>query len=449
MNLNQIRNVYFIGIGGIGMSNLARYFKNLGKQVCGYDKTPSVLTNELIESGISIHFEDAIDLIPKDFFIENTLVIITPAVPVTHSEWNYFVERGFEIKKRAEVLGLITKDTFCFAVAGTHGKTTTSGILGHILHESRADVTAFIGGIVENYNSNLIGSGTTITVVEADEFDRSFLHLHPNIACITSMDADHLDIYDTSKAIEESFIEFASKITDKTKLFITRELPIEGVVCAVDEDAVYKAFNVRVGDGSYIFDVQTPKEVIKDLHFGLPGRHNLMNALMAIAMANLFGTPTEAIAKALASFKGIKRRFSYQIKTESKVYIDDYAHHPTEINAVNQAVRELYPGQKVLAIFQPHLFSRTRDFADDFAKSLSVFDEVILLDIYPAREHPMEGVNSQWLMDKMTNVNRKLVVKNDLIPSILASDATIIVTIGAGDIGELVPLIKKAINETF
>ena len=449
MNLNQIRNVYFIGIGGIGMSNLARYFKNLGKQVCGYDKTPSVLTNELIESGISIHFEDAIDLIPKDFFIENTLVIITPAVPVTHSEWNYFVERGFEIKKRAEVLGLITKDTFCFAVAGTHGKTTTSGILGHILHESRADVTAFIGGIVENYNSNLIGSGTTITVVEADEFDRSFLHLHPNIACSTSMDADHLDIYGTSKAIEASFIEFASKITDKTKLFITRELPIEGVVCAVDEDAVYKAFNVRVGDGSYIFDVQTPKEVIKDLHFGLPGRHNLMNALMAIAMANLFGTPTEAIAKALASFKGIKRRFSYQIKTESKVYIDDYAHHPTEINAVNQAVRELYPGQKVLAIFQPHLFSRTRDFADDFAKSLSVFDEVILLDIYPAREQPMEGVNSQWLMDKMTNVNRKLVVKNDLIPSILASDATIIVTIGAGDIGELVPLIKKAINETF
>ncbi len=449
MNLNQIRNVYFIGIGGIGMSNLARYFKNLGKHVCGYDKTPSVLTNELIESGISIHFEDAIDLIPKDFFIENTLVIITPAVPVTHSEWNYFVERGFEIKKRAEVLGLITKDTFCFAVAGTHGKTTTSGILGHILHESRADVTAFIGGIVENYNSNLIGSGTTITVVEADEFDRSFLHLHPNIACITSMDADHLDIYGTSKAIEASFIEFASKITDKTKLFITRELPIEGVVCAVDEDAVYKAFNVRVGDGSYIFDVQTPKEVIKDLHFGLPGRHNLMNALMAIAMANLFGTPTEAIAKALASFKGIKRRFSYQIKTESKVYIDDYAHHPTEINAVNQAVRELYPGQKVLAIFQPHLFSRTRDFADDFAKSLSVFDEVILLDIYPAREQPMEGVNSQWLMDKMTNVNRKLVVKNDLIPSILASDATIIVTIGAGDIGELVPLIKKAINETF
>ena len=431
------------------MSNLARYFKNLGKRVVGYDKTPSALTDELIARWISIHFEDAIDLIPNDFYVENTLVVVTPAVPITHSEWNYFTERNFEIKKRSEGLGLITKDTVCFAVAGTHGKTTTSGILGHIMYESGADVTAFIGGIVENYNSNLIGSGKTITVVEADEFDRSFLHLHPNIACITSMDADHLDIYGTSEAIEESFVEFANKIEDKSHLFITNELPIEGVICSVNEEAIYKAFNVRVGNGSYIFDVQTPTEVIKDLHFGLPGRHNLMNALMAIAMANLFGTPTVEIAKAIASFKGIKRRFSYQIKTESKVYIDDYAHHPTEINAVYQAVRELYPGQKVLAVFQPHLFSRTRDFADDFAKSLSAFDEVILLDIYPARELPMEGINSKWLMDKMTNNSKKLITKSDLVPSILASDASIIVTIGAGDIGELVPTIKKAINETL
>ena len=449
MNLNQIHNVYFVGIGGIGMSALARYFKNIGKNVSGYDKTPSALTTELIESGISIHFEDRIDAIPKNFYSENTLVIITPAVPKTHSEWNYFLERDYQVKKRAEVLGIITKDTFCFAVAGTHGKTTTSGILGHILQDSGADVTAFIGGIVENYNSNLIGGGKTITVVEADEFDRSFLHLHPNIACITSMDADHLDIYGTSEAIEESFLEFAFKVQDKNNLFITKELPIEGVICAVNEEAVYKAFNVRVGDGSYVFDVQTPTEIIKDLHFGLPGRHNLMNALMAIAMANLFGTPTDAIAKAIASFKGIKRRFSYQVKTAAKVYIDDYAHHPTEINAVFQAVRELYPNQKVLAVFQPHLFSRTRDFADDFAKSLSSFDEVVLLDIYPARELPMEGINSQWLMNKITNANKKLVLKDTLIPVILASDATVIVTIGAGDIGELVPSIKKAIDETL
>ncbi|WP_035670165.1 UDP-N-acetylmuramate--L-alanine ligase [Flavobacterium sp. 83] len=449
MNLNQIHNVYFIGIGGIGMSNLARYFKNLGKQVTGYDKTPSALTTELIESGIPIHFEDSIDLIPSDFYVENTLVIITPAVPKAHSEWNYFLERDFQVKKRAEVLGIITKDTFCFAVAGTHGKTTTSSILGHILYESGADVTAFIGGIVENYNSNLIGNGKTVTVVEADEFDRSFLHLHPNIACITSMDADHLDIYGTSEAIEESFIEFASKVEDKSKLFITKELPLEGITCAVNEEAVFKAFNVRIGNGSYVFDVQTPTEVIKDLHFGLPGKHNLMNALMAIAMANIFGTPTDAIASAIKSFKGIKRRFSYQIKTDELVYIDDYAHHPTEINAVHQAVRELYPNQKVLAIFQPHLFSRTKDFADDFAKSLSAFDEVVLLDIYPARELPMQGINSQWLMDKMTNNHKKIVAKNDLISTILASDATVIVTIGAGDIGELVPSIKKAINETL
>ena len=449
MNLDQINNVYFIGIGGIGMSNLGRYFKNLGKQVCGYDKTPSVLTNELIESGISIHFEDAVDLIPKDFKIENTLVVITPAVPFSHSEWNYFRQKGYVIKKRAEVLGLITKDTFCFAVAGTHGKTTTSGILGHILYESGVDVTAFIGGIVENYNSNLIGSGKTVTVVEADEFDRSFLHLYPNIACITSMDADHLDIYGTSEEIEKSFIEFADKIKDKNNLFITKELSIEGVVCAINEEATYKAFNVRIGDGSYVFDVQTPATVIKDLHFGLPGKHNLMNVLMSIAMADSYGTSAAAIVKAVATFEGIKRRFSYQIKTKSKVYIDDYAHHPTEINAVHQAVTELYPDQKILAIFQPHLFSRTRDFADDFAKSLSAFDEVILLDIYPARELPIAGVNSKWLLDKMTNENRKLINKSDLIPAILATDANIIVTVGAGDIGELVASIKKAIYETI
>jgi UDP-N-acetylmuramate--alanine ligase len=449
MNLNQIHNVYFIGIGGIGMSALARYFKAIGKQVSGYDKTPSILTSELIESGIDIHFEDDISLIPNDYYAENTLVIITPAVPFTHSEWNYFLERGYELKKRAEVLGIITKDTFCFAVAGTHGKTTTSSILGHILYESGADVTAFIGGIVENYDSNLIGNGKTVTVVEADEFDRSFLHLHPDIACVTSMDADHLDIYGTSDAIEASFVEFANKVEDKSKLFITNELPIEGVVCAVNDEAVFQAFNVRIENSSYVFDVKTPNELIKDLRFGLPGKHNLMNALMALAMAVTYGTPTDVIARALDSFKGIRRRFSYQIKNEKLVYIDDYAHHPTEINAVHQAVRELYPGQKVLAVFQPHLFSRTRDFADNFAKSLSAFDEVFLMEIYPARELPMEGVNSQWLMNKMTNDHKKIVSKEDLITEILANDASVIVTIGAGDLGEMVPSIKKALYESL
>ncbi len=445
MNLSQIHNVYFIGIGGIGMSALARYFQNIGKNVSGYDKTPTMLTDELIAAGMSIHFEDNINLIPKDYYAENTLVIVTPAVPVTHSEWNYFLERNYTVKKRAEVLGIITKDTFCFAVAGTHGKTTTSSILGHILYQSGADVTAFLGGIVENYHSNLIGSGKTVTVVEADEFDRSFLHLHPDIACVTSMDADHLDIYGDKSAIEDSFREFAAKVENKNNLFVPKGLPLEGLTTGIEEESTYKAFNIRIENGFYVFDVQTPSEIIYNLQFGLPGRHNLMNALMALAMAKTYGTPTESIAKALASFKGIQRRFSYQIKSEDLVYIDDYAHHPTEINAVHQAVRELYPGQKVLAVFQPHLFSRTKDFADDFATSLSQFDEILLLDIYPARELPMEGITSSWLLAQMENPNKKLISKTDLIPTILADDAKIIVTIGAGDIGELVPKIKQAL----
>lgn len=445
MNLNQIHNVYFIGIGGIGMSALARYFQNIGKNVSGYDKTPTFLTAELMANGMNIHFEDKISLIPADYYVENTLVIITPAVPVSHSEWNYFLERDYVVKKRAEVLGIITKDTFCFAVAGTHGKTTTSSILGHILYESGADVTAFLGGIVENYNSNLIGNGKTVTVVEADEFDRSFLHLHPDIACVTSMDADHLDVYGDKSAIEDSFREFADKVENKNNLFVPKGLPLEALTIGIDEESTYKAFNIRIEKGFYVFDVQTPTEIIKDLQFGLPGRHNLMNAMMALAMAKTYGTTTESIAKALATFKGIQRRFSYQIKTENLVYVDDYAHHPTEINAVHQAVRELYPNEKVLAIFQPHLFSRTKDFADDFAKSLSQFDEILMLEIYPARELTIEGITSSWLLSKMENPNKKLVSKTDLVPSILASNAKIIITIGAGDIGELVPNIKKAL----
>jgi UDP-N-acetylmuramate--alanine ligase len=453
MNLNQIHNVYFIGIGGIGMSALARYFQNIGKNVSGYDKTPTRLTEELVAGGMAIHFEDSINAIPTDYYVENTLVIVTPAVPVSHSEWNYFIERDYVIKKRAEVLGIITKDTFCFAVAGTHGKTTTSSILGHILYQSGADVTAFLGGIVENYHSNLIGNGKTITVVEADEFDRSFLHLHPNIACVTSMDADHLDIYGDKDAIEDSFREFADKVSDKTKMFVPKGLDLEGVQIEILESQIppsgvrglFKAFNIRIENSSYLFDVQTPSETIQNIAFGLPGHHNLMNALMALAMAKTYGTSSDAIVKALASFKGVQRRFSYQIKSDKLVYIDDYAHHPTEINAVHQAVRELYPNQKVLAIFQPHLFSRTKDFADDFAKSLSQFDEILLLDIYPARELPLEGITSSWLLSKMINKHKKLVSKELLIGAILESDATVIVTIGAGDIGEMVPSIKKAL----
>jgi UDP-N-acetylmuramate--alanine ligase len=446
MNTNQIQNVYFIGIGGIGMSALARYFQNIGKNVAGYDKTPTRLTDELIASGMSIHFEDAISEIPSTFHVENTLVVVTPAVPVTHSEWNYFVEREYTLKKRSEVLGLITQDTFCFAVAGTHGKTTTSSILGHILFQSGLDVTAFLGGIVENYQSNLIGSGKSITVVEADEFDRSFLHLHPNIACVTSMDADHLDIYGDVSAIEDSFREFADKVEDKSLLFVPKGLPLEGVQIAINDEASFSVQDIKIVNSVYLFSIQTPKELVTHVAFSLPGHHNLMNALMAFAMAYTYGVSVDLIKNALADFKGVQRRFSYQIKSDNLVYIDDYAHHPTEINAVNQAVRELYPNKKILAIFQPHLFSRTQDFADDFALSLSRFDELLLLDIYPARELPIEGVTSEWLLSKIANPHKKLTHQSTLISDILASDAQVIVTIGAGDIGEWVPSIKKALS---
>ncbi len=446
MNLNQIHNVYFIGIGGIGMSALARYFQYIGKKVVGYDKTPTQLTDELQAIGLEIHFEDNISLIPTDFYVENTLVIVTPAVPVSHSEWNYFIERGFTIKKRAEVLGIITKDTYCFAVAGTHGKTTTSSILGHVLYESGVDVTAFLGGIVENYNSNLIGSGKTVTVVEADEFDRSFLHLHPNISCVTSMDADHLDIYGDAASIEESFREFAAK-TPSENLYVIKGLPLEGNTIGVNNDADFSAQNIRIENGFYVFDVKTPTEVVQNVKFGLPGRHNLTNALLAFAMAKSYGVSNEKIIAALASFKGVRRRFSFQIREEKLVYIDDYAHHPTEINAVHQAVRELYPGKKIIAAFQPHLFSRTKDFVDGFAESLSQFDEILLLEIYPARELPMEGVNSTWLLNKINNPNKKLVSKEELFTAFENSDADVFVTIGAGDIGELVKDLKKALHE--
>ena len=429
------------------MSALARYFKFIGKNVAGYDKTPTHLTDELKAEGIAIHFDDKVELIALPFLNkENTLVVVTPAVPKNHLQWNYFLQNDFVVKKRAEVLGIITKDTYCFAVAGTHGKTTTSSILGHVLYESGLDVTAFLGGIVENYNSNLIGSGKTITVVEADEFDRSFLHLHPNMACITSMDADHLDIYGDSAAIEATFREFAEKVEDKKHLFVTNGLPLKGVTVGVNEGE-FSATNIRIENGWYVFDVLTPYETITDLRFALPGHHNLTNALLALAMARTYGVESEDIRKALESFKGVKRRFSYQIKKQGLVYIDDYAHHPTEINAVYQAVTELYPNEKVLAIFQPHLFSRTRDFADGFAKSLSAFENIVLLDIYPARELPMEGITSKWLLDKIENPNKKLVSKTDLLSFIKISDATVFVSIGAGDIGEMVPEIKKVLDE--
>lgn len=436
--MNEFKNIFFIGIGGIGMSALARYFHSVGKIVYGYDKTSTKLTRELEKIGMSIHYTDDVNNIPSSLTKENTLVVITPAIPKSHSEWNYFLDNGFEIKKRSEVLGLITKDTYCFAVAGTHGKTTTTAILGHILHQSGVDVTAFVGGIVENYHSNLIGNGKTVTVVEADEFDRSFLKLYPDMACVTSMDADHLDIYGDSSHIEDSFREFANKIQDKTKLFAPTDLSLNATKIGFSQSDSFQAENVRIENGAYVFDVHTVEDTIKDIRFHLFGKHNLSNALMALSMAKTYGISDENIRKALESFKGIERRFSYKIKTDNLVLIDDYAHHPTEINAVYKAVKELYPTRKNLVIFQPHLFSRTKDFLEGFAESLSQFDEVILLDIYPARELPIEGITSGLLLEKINNPNKKLVSKQELENEVLTSNAQVIAMVGAGDIGEMV-----------
>ena len=446
MNLKTIHNVYFIGVGGIGMSAIARYFSMNGKKVCGYDKTPSPITKKLEEIGVEIHFEDSIKNIPLSFLEkEKTLVVYTPAIPKDHEELSYFKNNGFVILKRAEILGEITRNTFCLGVAGTHGKTTTSSILGHIMQPEKA--TSFLGGIAENYNSNLILGEDKVSVVEADEFDRSFLKLSPNIACVTSMDADHLDIYGESEALQQSFRDFSNKVSDT--LIVAKGIPLKGLTYGVNEEADYKAYNVKVAEGKYVFDVQTPTSEIKNIEFHLPGKHNMMNALAALAMADVYGVSLEKVKEQLKTFKGVQRRFSYKIKTENLVLIDDYAHHPTEIKAVEHSVREMYPKDKVLVVFQPHLFSRTKDFADDFAEALSKFDEVLLLDIYPARELPIEGVTSSWLLDKMSLKNKKLVSKEKLSDEILKSESKIIAMLGAGDIGLLVDEVKESLEEKY
>ncbi|WNW01542.1 UDP-N-acetylmuramate--L-alanine ligase [Tenacibaculum sp. HL-MS23] len=446
MNLKTVHNVYFIGVGGIGMSAIARYFAVNGKQVFGYDKTPSPITKKLEEIGVKIHFEDAVKNIDISCLDKKqTLVVYTPAIPSEHQELNYFINSGFEILKRAEILGEITKNTFCLGVAGTHGKTTTSSILGHIMQPEKA--TSFLGGIAENYNSNLILGEDKISVVEADEFDRSFLKLSPNIACVTSMDADHLDIYGENEMLQQSFREFANKVSDT--LIVAKGLPLKGLTYAVDDVADYRAYNVKVETGKYVFDVQTPTSEIKNIEFHLPGKHNMMNALAALAMADVYGVSLESIKEQLRTFKGVQRRFSYKIKNESIVLIDDYAHHPTEINAVEHSVREMYPKEKVLAVFQPHLYTRTKDFVEDFSTALSKFDEVLLLDIYPARELPIKGITAAWLLDKINSVNKALVSKENLEREILKSESKIIVMLGAGDIGLLVDEVKNSLEKKY
>lgn len=426
------------------MSALARYFNATGKRVAGYDKTSTILTRSLEEEGIEVNYVDEVDQIPTAFKdSENSLVVYTPAIPKDHKQHHYFIAENFEVRKRSEVLGLITKGIYTLAVAGTHGKTTTTAILGHLLKETGAKVTAFLGGISEDIQSNLILNGNEVMVVEADEFDRSFLRLSPNLAAITSMDADHLDIYGAPEELVKSFRDFAALVPKDGKLFVRSGLPLEGITLGIDDDSDYSAINIKIDNGAYHFDLRTPSIIITELKCYLPGKHNLQNAITALAMAIEFGSPPQQLAGALYSFKGVKRRFTYRIKTKDLVLIDDYAHHPTEISAVHQAVREMHPGKEVLAVFQPHLFSRTRDFIDDFAESLSHFDKILLLDIYPAREVPVEGVNSEWLLGKIRNDRKKLVLRERLSEEIKQSNCEVIVMMGAGDIGEMILEVEK------
>lgn len=429
------------------MSALARYFKAIGKQVGGYDKTPTGLTKSLAMEGIVVNYEDEVDEIGENFKNrENTLIVYTPAIPKGHKQFAYFLAENFEIQKRAEVLGLITKGIFTLAVAGTHGKTTTTAILGHLLKETGAKVTAFLGGISEDIQSNLILNGNEVMVVEADEFDRSFLKLSPNIAAITSMDADHLDIYGNAEELVRSFGDFAALVPRDGTLFVQNGLPLKGTTLGIEDDSAYAAINVKIEEGAYIFDLRTPHTILRNLKCYLPGKHNLQNVITALAIAIQYGSPTEKLAGALINFKGVKRRFTYRIKSCDLVLIDDYAHHPTEIAAVHQAVREMHPGKEVLAIFQPHLFSRTRDFIDDFAESLGKFDKVRLLEIYPARELPIPGVSSQALLEKIDKNDKKMVSRESLVKEIKDSQCEIIVMMGAGDIGEMILEVEKELK---
>ena len=428
------------------MSALARYFQAAGKKVAGYDKTPSQITKALEDLGIVISYQDTIEAIPTEFKTsEKTLVVYTPAVPKTHKAYQFYLSEGFQIKKRAEVLGWLTQEKFCLAVAGTHGKTTTSAMLGHLMAFCKLPVTAFLGGIAENYQSNLIQHGEEIVVVEADEFDRSFMQLYPNIAAITSMDADHLDIYGDAEALQKSFRDFAAQVKEDGVLFVKNGLPLDGITVGIEDDSAYAALNIKIENGAYHFDLKHPDGLIEDLVLNLPGRHNLSNATTALAMALHCGCPADKLAKALFAFKGVNRRFTYRIKKANEVLIDDYAHHPAEINAVHSAVREMYPNKRVLAVFQPHLFSRTRDFMEDFAASLAQFDELLLLDIYPAREEPIEGVTSEKLLELIPLTRKEVISKAQLEEKLQASKATVKVMMGAGDIGEEILKLTKTL----
>lgn len=458
VNWEQTEQFFFLGIGGIGMSALARYFLAAGKKVAGYDRTSTPLTDSLRAEGMEIHFEDDIQRIPASFLDpdkkSNTIVVLTPAIPASHSELNYFRDHQFHMLKRSQVLGLLTSGQTTYGVAGTHGKTTTSSILAHILHTAGRNCTAFLGGISVNFGSNLLlgkpNAAHHEIVVEADEFDRSFLTLFPAAAIITSMDADHLDIYGSKEDMQQTYRDFAAQVQDfivvKHGLQPGNTKARQITYSITDKHADYRGEKISVTDGRYKFDLVTPGYVIEGLTLGLPGRHNVENAVAASALALECGVDMLSIKDALAGYTGVQRRFEYHVRTSSTVYIDDYAHHPEELSAAILSARELYPGKKIAAAFQPHLFTRTRDFADGFAESLSLLDTLYLLDIYPAREEPIPGVDSKMILDKITLSDKQIVSKEQLIQSLRQRKPEVFLTLGAGDIDQLVQPVKKLLE---
>ncbi len=467
MDINNITAVYFVGAGGIGMSALIRYFLSKGKMVAGYDKTPSGLTEQLNCEGTVIHYEDNVDLIPDGFTDpEKTLVVYTPAVPEDHSELSYFRENGFEVMKRARVLGEITGCNRGLCVAGTHGKTTTSSMVAHLLKQSHVDCNAFLGGILKNYNSNLMLSDKSdLTVIEADEFDRSFHWLKPYMAVITAADPDHLDIYGTPEAYRESFEHFTSLIRPDGCLIMKQGINVtprlqEGVKlytytgeradnCQLTTVPDFYAENVRIGNGEIFFDFVGPDIRIPDIQLGVPVKVNIENGVAAVALAWLNGVTPEEIKHGMATFAGPRRRFDFHLKKDNIVLIDDYAHHPAELKASILSVKELYAGRKVTGIFQPHLYTRTRDFAADFAASLLLLDELILLDIYPAREKPIPGVTSQIIFDAVTIADKRLIRKDELL-DVIAAEADkleVVLMVGAGNIELLVDPVKQILEK--
>lgn len=459
MNIEAIKSVYFVGAGGIGMSALVRYFLSKGKVVAGYDRTPTALTECLIAEGAEIHYHEDISLIPgacKDK--ESTLVVLTPAVPQEHQELVYFRNNGFEIQKRAQVLGIITRASKGLCVAGTHGKTTTSTMAAHLLYQSAVGCTAFLGGISKNYDTNLLLSPTSpYTVIEADEFDRSFHQLSPYMSVITSTDPDHLDIYGTEQAYLESFEHYTTLIQPGGALIIRKDVSLEPKVQAgvrvytySRNEGDFHAENIRIGNGEIVIDFVAPDTRINDIQLGIPVNINIENGVAAMALAHLNGATNQEIKRGMASFQGVERRFDFKIKNDRIVFLNDYAHHPSEIEQSVLSMRALYANKKITAIFQPHLYSRTRDFYNEFSSSLSLLDEVILVDIYPAREQPITGVTSQLIYNNLRpGIEKTLCHKEELVDLLKSKPLEVLLTLGAGDIDDyVVPICEMLQNRS-